>query len=87
MSKSYTPASSGGSLSSLSGQSLWPVRAVPFPPRASAFSFFGVKLPAASFEENIHRKVAKVEEGSQNEALYQKLFDLFDIVVKNSKKT
>jgi hypothetical protein len=33
--------------------------------RASAFTFFGVKIPAAHFEENIHRKVAKVEEGSQ----------------------
>jgi hypothetical protein len=57
------------------------------PARASAFTFFGVKIPAAYFKENIHHKVAKVEEGSQNEALYQKLFDLFDMVVKNSPKT
>jgi hypothetical protein len=33
--------------------------------KVSVFTFFGVKIPAAYFEENIHRKVAKVEDGSQ----------------------
>jgi hypothetical protein len=57
--------------------------------RATALTFFDVKIPlqAVYFEEKIHRKVAKVKKGRENEALYRNLFALFAFVVKNSFKT
>jgi hypothetical protein len=44
--------------------------------RASAFAFFDVKIPAAYFKETIHRKVAKVEEGSQKRSFVPEIIRL-----------
>jgi hypothetical protein len=59
------------------------------PARVSAFTFFNTEIPLKPeyFEEKIHRKGEKFEEGRKKEILYRSLFDLFDLVVKISSKT